>query len=172
MCWPRWLNGWECRCSVGQSRTCSNRFVRCAETFQLDLVIRATADDPAVDIESPGRLLSALLRTNADYVGEQPLPCGAGVEAMTRDALNREALLARRIRPRACHDLYPAHVDQFNVVTLAVPMSLARPDVRLTVDTPEDLQHMRRLYQRIGYGLHPVIEFIRASDHLERRSVA
>jgi len=150
-----------------------NRFVRCAERFQLDLVIRATGDNPAVDIEAPGRLLSALLRTNADYVGEQPLPYGAGVEAMTRDALNREALLARDVFDREHVTTYVRrHEDQFNVVTLAAPTALARPDVRLTVDTPNDLHHMRQLYARLGDGLHPVIEFIRAWDHLERRSVA
>jgi spore coat polysaccharide biosynthesis protein SpsF len=150
-----------------------SRFVRCAETFQLDLVIRATADNPAVDIESPGRLLSALLRTNADYVGEQPLPYGAGVEAMTRDALNREALLARDAFDREHVTTYARrHQDQFKIVTLEAPAALARPDVRLTVDTPNDLQRMRQLYARVGDGLHPVIDFIRAWDHLERRSVA
>ena len=150
-----------------------DRFVRCAETFHLDLVIRATADNPAVDIESPGRLLSALLRTSADYVGEQPLPCGAALEAMTRDALNRQALLARDAFDREHVTTYiRRHEDRFNVVTLAAPALLARPDVRLTVDTPSDLQQMRQLYARIGDGLHPVIEFIRAWDYLERRSVA
>jgi spore coat polysaccharide biosynthesis protein SpsF len=157
----------------GAAEDVLNRFVRCAETFQLDVVIRATADNPAIDMESPGRLLSALRRTNADYAGEQPLPCGAGVEAMTRDALSREALLARDAFDREHVTTYiRRHQDQFKVVTLAAPASLARPDVRLTVDTPADLEEMSRLYALVGEGLHPVIEFIRAWDHVERRSVA
>ncbi len=44
-------------------------------------VVRATGDNPAVDIGGPGRVLAALRSTHADHVIEDGLPYGAAVEA-------------------------------------------------------------------------------------------
>jgi spore coat polysaccharide biosynthesis protein SpsF (cytidylyltransferase family) len=149
------------------------RFVRCAEQERLDIVIRATGDNPAVDIEAPGRLLHAMRRTGAEYVLEEQMPHGGGVEAITLDALKRQALLGRDSFDREHVTTYVRrHRDQFDVLTLTAPVILARPDVRVTVDTPADLEQMRRLYARVGGSLAPLSDFIDAWDHLERRSVA
>jgi spore coat polysaccharide biosynthesis protein SpsF len=150
-----------------------DRFVRCAEQERLDVVIRATGDNPAVDIEAPGRLLDAMRRTGADYVLEEQMPHGGGVEAITLDALKRQVLLVRDAFDREHVTTYVRrHHDQFEVLTLTAPAPLARPDVRVTVDTPGDLERMRRLYASVGGGFPPLSHFIDAWDHLERRSVA
>jgi spore coat polysaccharide biosynthesis protein SpsF (cytidylyltransferase family) len=150
-----------------------DRFVRCAEALQLDVVIRATADNPAVDIEAAGRLLAVMRHRGADYVGEEGLPCGAGVEAITVDALRRQALATRDPYDREHVTAYVRrHRDQFNVVMLEAPPALNRPDVRVTVDTAWDLEQMRRLYARVASELPALIHFIGAWDDCERRSVA
>src|SRR5688572_1998172 len=46
------------------------RFSEAAHQFGLDPVLRATADNPAVDVQSPGRVLAALRATGADYIRE------------------------------------------------------------------------------------------------------
>ncbi len=150
-----------------------DRFVRCAEEFRLDVVIRATADNPAVDIDAPARLLAAARRSGADYVREDGLPYGAAVEAVTTRALHRQAQLIDAAVDREHVTTYVRrHEGQFAVLGLSAPASLARPDVRVTVDTPEDLQQMRRMYALAGEGLRPLSAFIRAWDRLEERSVA
>jgi spore coat polysaccharide biosynthesis protein SpsF len=150
-----------------------DRFVRAAGQARFDVVIRATADNPAVDIDAPGRLLAAMPATGIDYVGEEGLPYGAGVEAMTVDALRRQALLIRDAFDREHVTTYVRRRrDQFNVKTLAAPPALARSDVRVTVDTAHDLEQMRRLYARAGGGVRPLGDFISAWDERERRSVA
>jgi spore coat polysaccharide biosynthesis protein SpsF len=150
-----------------------DRFVRAAGQAKLDVVIRATADNPVVDIDAPGRLLAAMPPTGVDYVGEEGLPYGAGIEAITLDALRRQALLVRDAFDREHVTTYVRRRrDQFNVKTLVAPPELARADVRVTVDTAYDLEQMRRLYARAGGGLRPLSDFISAWDELERRSVA
>ena len=62
----------------GAAEDVLDRFARGAAAFQLDVVIRATADNPAVDIEAPARLLDAMARLDVDYVREDDLPYGAG----------------------------------------------------------------------------------------------
>src|SRR5262245_33236816 len=71
----------------GDSADVLGRFADAARFFELDPVLRATGDNPAVDVQAPGRVLAALRVTEADYVQEEGLPYGAAVEGMTAEAL-------------------------------------------------------------------------------------
>jgi spore coat polysaccharide biosynthesis protein SpsF len=46
------------------------RYIGAAEAFDLDPVVRATGDNPAVDIQGPGRVLATLRSSGADFVIE------------------------------------------------------------------------------------------------------
>ena len=59
-------------------------------------VVRATGDNPAVDIGAPDRVLAALRSTRADHVIENGLPYGAAVEGVTVDALVRGCRAGQR----------------------------------------------------------------------------
>jgi spore coat polysaccharide biosynthesis protein SpsF len=142
-----------------------DRFVRCADRFRLDVIVRATADNPGVDMMAPARVVSAMRGTGAQYVYEQGLPLGGAVEGVTRDALVVAAAL--------CRDAYDQeHVttfvrrrtDLFRHQALAAPLPLTRPELRLTVDTPRDLDYMRELYRGAGSDRPSLVELIAAAD--------
>ena len=157
----------------GSDHDVLDRFVRCAAQFELDVVIRATADNPGVDIDAPGRLIDALRSGHLEYVREDDLPCGAGVEGITVPALYRVGLLARDAFDREHVTTFVRrHPGLFRTQTLAVPATIARPDIRLTVDTADDLQSFRELHQATGRELPDVTELITAWDHHHRRSAA
>ena len=157
----------------GSPENVLDRFARCAAAFSLDVVIRATADNPAVDIEAPGRLLAGMMRLGVDYVREVDLPYGAGVEGITRQALDLTALAARDAFDREHVTTFVRRRgDLFTQATLPVPPMLARPDVRLTVDTADELRRMRELYSMTGTDLPSLVTFIDAWDRLARRTAA
>jgi spore coat polysaccharide biosynthesis protein SpsF (cytidylyltransferase family) len=52
------------------------------------------------------------------------------------------------------------------------PIQLARPDVRLTVDTRDDLDRIRAVYSEAGMDLPTIGELIGAWDRARERSVA
>lgn len=70
------------------------RYAFAASLVGAPAIIRATADNPAVDLDAPLRTLDILLRSGADYVVDYGLPLGGTVEAMTAAALVRAAALA------------------------------------------------------------------------------
>jgi spore coat polysaccharide biosynthesis protein SpsF len=149
------------------------RFVATAEAFDFDHVVRATGDNPGVDIQAPGRLLGALRLGEADYVYEQGLPYGGAVEAVTRAALVRAAKEATRPDDREHVTTYVRrNSDLFYVVQLAAPAPLRRPDVRITVDTAEDLAHVRTLFERTGHDLPSLRQLIEAAGRPARPEVA
>jgi spore coat polysaccharide biosynthesis protein SpsF (cytidylyltransferase family) len=142
-----------------------DRFVRCAAAYGLQHVIRATADNPAVDIDAPLRLLTALRTSGADYVREDGLPYGAAVEAVTSSALARAAAMATDAADREhVTPFIRARAGMFQVCELTAPAALARPDVRVTVDTPDDLHRMRALYAAAGSTLPSLAAIIDAWD--------
>ncbi len=63
------------------------RFALVADSVNAPFLIRATADNPAVDIDAPSRVLDLLIRESADHVVESGLPVGAAVEAVRVAAL-------------------------------------------------------------------------------------
>jgi len=127
------------------------RFVEAAAAFDLDPIVRATGDNPAVDIQAPGRVIAALRAGGVDYVREEGIPWGAGVEAFTADALTRAAALARSPYDREHVTTYiRRHPLVFRVREIPAPMPLQRPLLRVTVDTRQDLAALRELFFRAG----------------------
>jgi spore coat polysaccharide biosynthesis protein SpsF len=143
------------------------RFVLAADYLNARFFIRATADNPAVDIDAPVRVAAALEETGADHVVESGLPVGAAVEgvrmaalyqavAQTRDAYDREHVTPYLYRTPS----------RFLAVAPMAPETVRRPDLRLTVDTAEDLAFMRRTLDgvRADGALAPLSSIIRAAD--------
>jgi spore coat polysaccharide biosynthesis protein SpsF len=127
------------------------RYALAARSVNARYVVRATADNPLTDIDGPERVLRALRQTGADYVVEEELPYGGAVEAMTADALYRAALLATDPgdREHVTQVMRRDH-DRFSPLTVKAPSAVRRPDIRVTVDTADDLQFMRSLSARMN----------------------
>jgi len=122
------------------------RYVLAARSVDARYVVRATADNPLTDIDGPERLLRLLRTSGADHVVEHGLPVGGAVEAMTADALHRAHLQANDPADREhVTPLIRRDSTRFTPLIVDAPSQVRRPDLRLTVDTPEDLWRMRRL---------------------------
>jgi spore coat polysaccharide biosynthesis protein SpsF len=133
----------------GDSADVLGRFADAARFYELDPVLRATGDNPAVDVQAPGRVLAALRLTGADYVLESGLPCGTAVEGMTAAALYTAAGLAHEAYDREhVTPFIRTNPQMFNVTEVSAPASLSRPELRLTVDTLADLDKLRELFFR------------------------
>ncbi len=124
----------------GPSEDVLSRFVMAARSVGAQYVVRATADNPAIDIGGAGRLLAHLQSVRADYAIEDGLPYGAAVEAMTVDALSRAAIHATEAADREhVTPLIRRDRVRFRPVSIPAPGPVRRPDVRVTVDTEQDL---------------------------------
>lgn len=126
------------------------RYLKAATELGLTEVIRATADNPAVDMDAPRRVLTLLYRSGADHVVEHGLPTGAAVEAVTTEALARAAGLATEAYDREHVTPLIRRDHRFFALPALAPGHVRRPSVRLTVDTAADLAFMRRVFALVG----------------------
>lgn len=119
------------------------RFVAAADAFQVTEIIRATADNPAVDLDAPARVLALIRRTGADHIIECGLPYGAAVEAVTADALVRAAAETDDPHDREHVTPFVRRAVGFSMLSVLAPGHLRQSRLRLSIDTPEDLRRMR-----------------------------
>jgi spore coat polysaccharide biosynthesis protein SpsF len=150
-----------------------SRFVAAAAAVGAEFVIRATADNPAVDPWSAVRLFEALRAARADHAVEDGLPCGCTVEAVSAMALRDAAARATDPADREHVTSYLRRARSgFRCLTLPAPAAVHRPDLRFTVDTAADLAYMRRVLRNGGAtGGHvaPLADLIAAADRLPAR---
>lgn len=146
------------------------RFLLVADYLEARFLIRATGDNPAVDIDAPGRVLAAIRATGADHVVERGLPVGAAVEAVRTAALFQAAAQSREAYDREHVTPYVyRHPGRFRAESPPAPAWLRRPDLRLTVDTAADLESVRELIEAASGGEWPpsLAAVIAAADRLK-----
>jgi spore coat polysaccharide biosynthesis protein SpsF len=144
------------------------RFALVADYLHARFFIRATADNPAVDMDAPGRVVAAIEDGGADHVVEQGLPIGAAVEAVRTAALYQALAQTRDPYDREHVTPYLYRTpSRFLALTAPAPPALQRPDLRLTVDTSDDLRFMRCVFGRTAEGgLAGLAAIIHAADEV------
>lgn len=153
------------------------RFAAVAQQYpDAEYVVRATGDNPFVDIEAPGRVLKAL-GAGADYAVEEALPLGAAVEAVRRDVLLQAQRDAATPYDREHVTPWVRRADAVVRVAPTAPEPVRAPDLRLTVDTPDDLVLAQRLAVLLAANggdprLAPLRDVIAAARRLPAREVA
>jgi spore coat polysaccharide biosynthesis protein SpsF len=138
----------------GPLRDVLERYRSAAEMVACDAVVRITSDCPLVDPGVIDRLI-AIWRADErlDYVWNtrepRTFPDGLDAEMVSRSAL--DAAAAETGEPYDREHVTPFvrdHPDRFAQLALAL-QSPAR-DVKLSLDTPEDLAAIRALIARLG----------------------
>jgi spore coat polysaccharide biosynthesis protein SpsF len=148
------------------------RYAGAAADSRADLVVRVTSDCPLIDPVETDAVIAALeeRRAAADYASnflERRLPRGLDTEALWRDVLDRVERLGTSVPARE-HVTYFIHAEHPELFALhSVLASEDAGDLRWTVDTPEDLEVVRRIYAGLGLAEQPrplaeVIAWVRA----------
>jgi spore coat polysaccharide biosynthesis protein SpsF len=150
-----------------------SRVIAAAHAFGATEIVRGTADNPLVDIGAATRVVELRRRVRADHVVECGLPVGAAVEAAAVSALERAHALVSDPYDREHVTSYLRRAGGFLALRAVAPGHVRRPGLRLTVDTPEDLEFVRNVMARFPADALPELaEVIAVADGLLVRSVA
>lgn len=143
--------GW--RVFRGSEDDVLGRFVAAARKFQVTHIIRATGDNPLVDPIIVREIGNALL--NHDCARPEGCAPGAGVEGVTAEALFRadRETADSYDREHVMPYLYK-NPDRYSVYVYPA----AGNSHRLTVDTAEDIERVRRIFDALGD--HPSMDEI------------
>jgi N,N'-diacetyllegionaminate synthase len=128
------------------------RFIRAAEENGVDVVVRASGEDPLTDIGTMDAMIEQHLKSGSDYTYTTQLPRGTAIEVITTKALKRARELADNPDKSEYMTLYFRDSGMFNAKEFNVTEDVKRPDYRLTVDTPDDLELIKTIFEKLYNG--------------------
>ena len=162
-------------CFRGSEQDVLSRYAGAAALVGANTVIRVTGDCPLLDPDVVTRVLSAYGENHVDFVSNTLLrtyPIGLDVAIFSREALNVAHEVATNEDERDPVTLYIyRHPERFSQMNVAAPPELTDPELRLTLDTPEDLAFLREVFSQLytdnpNFGLTDVLALLSDLPHL------
>lgn len=146
-----------------------SRYLGAARLYGASVIVRVTSDCPLLEPSVIDHVVESL-RWDVDYASnthQRTFPRGLDVEALFRETLE---LIASKATSPAAREHVTAYIfERSSEFRLRhVVDSVDHSDLRWTVDTPEDLELVRRIYalssQRLPY--HRLVELVRTRPDL------
>ncbi len=144
----------KCRVEIfiGSENDVLDRYYQTAKKFKADVIVRITSDCPLINPTTIDNMIDLYLKKNADYVcGHPNFPSiEHGMEVISFSAL-------KKVKNMAVKDYQKEHVtiyikenpELFKISVIKPELIFQREDMRLTVDTKEDFQLMKEIYNRL-----------------------
>jgi spore coat polysaccharide biosynthesis protein SpsF len=122
-----------------------------AQSEPAEVVVRLTADNPAIDPAFLDDAVAHHLATGADYTYTSGLPLGTNIEVISAAALLRAHREATHPDEREHVTPYlRCHPELFRLETLALTVPAEVASLRLTVDYPSDYALVSLLFSELG----------------------
>lgn len=136
----------------GQELDVLDRYYQAAMKFNADAIVRITSDCPLVDPEVIDKIIGSYLSAGVDYASnilDRTYPTGLDAEVFGMNALARAWKEANQSFQRV--HVTPYIYQNPNLFLLrSVVGDKDYSAYRWTVDTPEDLEFVRTMYDRLG----------------------
>lgn len=171
----------------GSENDVLDRFIKAAETYGVDGIIRICSDNPFMDWQGVAQLVKKSKTSDADYIGfrinDKPsilTHFGFWGEFVRLSALKRVAAITEDGTPAHEHVTYYIynHPDDFKCEWIAGPVFLqGRDDIRLTIDTPEDLINALKVYsdlkkQNGNFTLRDVVSYLDSHEDIKQSMIS
>jgi spore coat polysaccharide biosynthesis protein SpsF len=169
--------GQECErlsvaCFRGDEADVLDRYYQTAKHFRAFAVVRITSDCPLIDPELIDLTVRGFLDRGPDYATNSLVityPRGLDVEVFTMDALDRCWQSARETYERVHVTPYMyEHPSRFKILSLTADDDYSR--YRWTLDTAEDLEMIRAIYQHFDgkddFGWREVLRLVESAPQL------
>jgi len=163
-------------CYRGSLYDVLDRFYQAAHEFGAQAVVRLTADCPLIDPQVIDRVVAEFRESGADFAAnrlpppwKRTYPIGLDVEVCTFQALERawQAAVQPYEREHVMPYLY-SEPGRFSV--RIVDTTPDHGDLRWTVDTPQDLELVRKIYSYFGgrddFSWEDVLDLIQKQPEL------
>lgn len=147
------------KCYRGSEEDVLGRMLEAAKSVDADIFVRMAADRPFADPEIIDSVIKLFFDENPDLASNstlvQPFPVGLDVEVCSIKTLEKISSQTNEKDDREHVTLYfYKHPEEFKISYFKPDAKLKRPELRLTVDTEEDMIFTRKVYDKL-YGKNP-----------------
>jgi spore coat polysaccharide biosynthesis protein SpsF len=178
----QWARTAEVKCYRGSVKDVLGRIVGAAESMGADVVVQGMADSPLVDPTMLDQAVELLVSGDYDCVTnefeEDGFPVGFDVRAYTMGALQHaeETDTEEMYREHAGYSIR-SRPNRGRVAHWAAEGVLKQPALRLTLDTPEDYEVIRAVYDELypgnpTFSSEAVIKFLLSNPAVAARNAS
>lgn len=160
------------RAIVGDERDVQQRLIDAGQAGDADHLVRVTTECPFVHVGNLDELIEAHITAGAALSVCEGLPEGTYAEIIDLRSL-KDAHDRGEARHRSeLSTLYLfEHPERYRLLRVEAPAGLRRPEIRLTVDYPEDLIVCRAVAEALGangmlFSLEDIIVFLDAHPEI------
>jgi len=163
------------KCYRGSSDDVLSRVLQAALSQKADLIVEMTGDNPLLDPGVVEDVIKLFLSGDYDYVCnflDRTFPRGLDTQIFPTRLLAEVDRITQNPLDREHVSLYIyEHPERYRLGNLSAPPKLHRPELRLTVDTGEDLSLVREIYGRLyrkkpDFSIQDVIALLDANPEL------
>ncbi len=152
------VKGLGIKCFRGNEEDVLSRYYGAAAEYKGKIIVRVTSDCPLIDPRIMDSVIEIQIRDQMDYTSKGPngsFSRGLDSEVFNFEVLERAYKEANQAYEREHVTPYIyQHPELFKVNIIQAVGRLRRPDLRLTVDTDEDLTLVREIYRRLYRNGH------------------
>lgn len=163
-------NGAEC--FRGSEHDILKRFLDAAVKFNVDFIVNVDGDDVFCDPELMDKTAQTFLNTGASFIKWNNLPLGATPIGVKVDALRKVVEIKDTLNTETGWGAYFTETRLFKVKYLEPEnKELQHPEIRITLDYPEDLKLVKEIYDRLYvpgkvFGLKDIFGLIKKEPSL------
>jgi spore coat polysaccharide biosynthesis protein SpsF len=152
-----------------------SRVMEAAKTHRADILVQLTGDCPLIDPRIVSRVIAEYRRAGADYVSNvlmRSYPIGMDTQVYAAAILEDVARRADEPRYHEHPSLYIyKHPQAYSLANVLAPPAETRPEMRLTLDTPEDLEVIRAIFaalrpRALDFPLSDMLAFLDAHPEI------
>ena len=148
-----------------------SRLIKGVNCTKGDIVFRCTSENPFLYWEKIDDVIKKHIKGEFDYTYISKIPLGSGFELINKKALEiSHKKGSKKHRSELCTSYINENQKKFKIFSYIPPKKLQKPELRLTVDTPEDLQLARIIFNSIGgkrlIRLKDIIPFLEKNQKL------
>jgi N,N'-diacetyllegionaminate synthase len=142
---------------IGDENDVLSRLIEGGKSTNSDIIFRATSDCPFIYWEGIDNLIQKHVSGKYDFSIYDKLPLGSFYEV-----INLESLIIshekgkKKHRSELCSLYINEHKNKFKINRILPSKNLRRPELRLTVDSPEDLILARIIHKKFGGIIKPI----------------
>lgn len=140
-----------CGWYAGAEEDVVERHIELCERENADAVLRVTCDCPLFDIDSASRAVRAFKDGYKDFIHVTNM---STIYGTLWEVISHKALVEvhKHYRGPAISVFIRENMDNFAVLDIEMDSDLCRPEYRLTVDYPVDLELIRQIYRNLYKG--------------------
>lgn len=161
-------NKYGIECFRGQEEDVLDRYYQCASNYNPNIIIRVTSDCPLLEPKLIDFWISNMKKDNIEFIEEEDkIYTGFGLDIFTMEALRKlKKMSTKKNQKEHVVGYYLENKEEFKSkkYPLKDELSYLYRDYRLTLDTIEDYELIKKIYEKFYHdefvNLSEVIKYI------------